>query len=219
MLFYDITDGATAFSTEIGEENSCEVLVPSRQAHGVQSAVVSSAGDLALTDGVDALVTTVPGLGIGVKTADCVPVLLFDPVARVAAAIHSGWKGTEANICAVVVGKLSDEFGSIPSDIMAVVGPCIHLEAFEVGDEVYERFRDRGLGDFCARMPKYGTTSDYKWHIDLPGICEYQLRGCGVDDVQISPICTYASYQRFYSARRLGLDLGQRRIITAICMK
>lgn len=219
MLFYDITDGVTAFSTEIGEENSCEVLVPSRQAHGVQSAVVSSARDLALTDGVDALVTTVPGLSIGVKTADCVPVLLFDPVAGVAAAIHSGWKGTEANICAVIVGKLSDEFGSAPSDIRAVVGPCIHMRAFEVGDEVYEKFRDRGLGGFCAMMPKYGTTSDYKWHVDLPGICEYQLRECGVGDLQISPICTYASYHRFYSARRLGLSLGQRRIITAIRMK
>ena len=88
----------------------------------------------------DALVTGTPGIIVGVRTADCVPVLLVDPVRRVVAAVHAGWRGTVQHIVTKTVGKMRSEHQVLPSDLLAVIGPCIGECCYEVGPEVSAQF-------------------------------------------------------------------------------
>lgn len=216
MLKYDFGYNVEAFSTNIGDCTDFDVSLPAHQAHGTRSVIVDADGPQEDTYGTDALISRTPGVRIGVKTADCVPVLLFDPASRAAAAIHSGWKGTAANIIGLTIGRMADVCDIRPNETIAVIGPCIHVEAFEVGDELYDIFSAAGYADFCHRLPAFGTNTDIKWHIDLPGICKSQLIEAGVEKVEIRPECTYTMHQEFYSARRLGKNFGKQRIISCI---
>ncbi len=218
MLIYHIDSRVEAFSTERCDSLDFPVLLPRKQTHGLQSAVINSLSDESVTDGVDALITCQPGLRIGVKTADCVPLLLYDPSSEAIAAIHSGWKGTLGNIACITVARIADELGGDPARMKAVIGPCIHIEAFEVGDELYEKFLLAGRGAWCHRMPKFGSDADEKWHIDLPGICESQLLEAGVKHIEKRPECTYSHPDRFWSARRLGPDFADQRILNCISL-
>ena len=85
-------------------------------------------------EGVDALMTGVAGVCIGVSTADCIPVLVYDKVQRVSCAIHAGWRGTVKRIVEKAVETMISVYGLRPSDLLAQIGPGIHLESFEVGD-------------------------------------------------------------------------------------
>ena len=109
-----------------------------RQTHSAHVAVVGDepAPDL---DGVDALVSARPGVALGIHTADCVPVVLCDPVAGVIGAAHSGWRGTEARIAALTVEAMAS-LGADPGRIQAALGPHICADCFEVGTEVGDRF-------------------------------------------------------------------------------
>ena len=164
-------------------------------------------------DGVDALVTNVGGVCLGVSTADCIPILLYDPTHHVTAAIHAGWRGTVARIVEKTVRHLRETMHTCPRDLYAIVGPGISLTHFEVGDEVYEQFESAGfkMADIACRQEK--------WHIDLPLCNVMQLQDCGVSTANIhdSAICTYDQVERFFSARRLGIHSG--RILTAIMMQ
>lgn len=214
MVTYDIGAGAEAFSTHRSDTLGFDVTLPLHQAHSTRVRMVpEEAGDIT---GVDALITNRRGMRIGVKTADCVPVLLHDPAVRAAGAAHSGWKGTLGNIVGRTVTRMCDKYGSRPADIIAVIGPCIHQEAFEVGDEVYDAFCAAGYGAFCRMMPAFGTDSGVKWHIDLPGICRAQLLACGVGSIELRAECTYTLHDLFYSARRLGRNLGSHRMLSCI---
>ena len=96
-------------------------------------------------EGVDALMTDLVGVCIGVSTADCIPVLLYDRAKCVSCAIHAGWRGTVRRIVETAVEAMISTYGSFPSDLLAQIGPGIHLESFEVGDEVYETFAKEGM--------------------------------------------------------------------------
>lgn len=214
MLYYDMHKEVEAFTTNKSDALDFEVVLPEYQAHSTEVAVMPREADQ--TYGRDALITDKPGLRIGIKTADCVPVLLYDPAHKAAAAIHSGWKGTLSNICAAAVAKMTAEYGTCPADLIAVIGPCIHQEAFEVGDDLYESFVNAGYEQFAARMPRFATKDTMKWHLDLPGICRTQLQQLGVAAIETREECTYTLHNRFYSARRLGSAFGTQRIITCI---
>ena len=122
LLLYDIAEGVTAFSP-LKDAALPMHVVQAHQVHGDRVAVVRSA---ALTredlDGFDALITDVPGVAVGARTADCIPVLMYDPVHRAVAAVHSGWKGTVLKIAAKTLAAMSGEFGTRPADILAVIG-------------------------------------------------------------------------------------------------
>lgn len=216
MLPYDLGPGIDAFTTHISDPRDFKVLLPAHQAH---SALVECVNDYSDTPtGVDALVTTVPGLRIGVKTADCVPVLLGCASPGIVAAVHSGWKGTVANISACAVESIRNLCPDALGSLRAVIGPCIHQEAFEVGDELYDLFAAEGYAPFCRRMPRFGFDSGVKWHIDLPGIVARQLRQAGVRQVEVRPECTFALHQNFYSARRLGGGFDRQRNLNCIML-
>ena len=84
-------------------------------------------------------------MAIGVRTADCVPILLYDPVKRVIAAVHAGWKGTVLRISQNALEVMAFKFGSSAADIKAVIGPAIGPDSFQVGIEVAEKFKQAGF--------------------------------------------------------------------------
>ena len=186
-------------------------LVLPHQTHGVATRVID-AEFCALPpqerskalEGVDAVMTAERNLCIGVSTADCIPVLLYDPAHHAVCAVHAGWRGTLARIARKAVDGMSAAFGTRPSELKAVVGPGISMEHFEVGDEVY--------GLFAAGFDLSAAISRReKWHLDLPAINRLTLVEAGLDEAAIamSGICTYAACDDFFSARRLGIESGR----------
>ena len=145
FLRYGISPDVTAFSP-LRDAVLPMPVVQAHQVHGDRVAVVRSA---ALTredlEGFDALITDVPGLAVGARTADCIPVLMYDPVHRAVAAVHSGWKGTVLKIAAKTLAAMSGEFGTRSADILAVIGPGIGHDSFQVGPEVVRAFLDAGF--------------------------------------------------------------------------
>ena len=163
-------------------------------------------------DGVDALMTNLKGVCIGVSTADCIPVLLHDPEHRAVCAIHAGWRGTVKRIVEHAIEKMTTVYGTHPRDIVVQIGPGISLDSFEVGDEVYEAFQQEGF------PMEQISRRDEKWHINLPECNRLQLLSTGIPDSQISnsTVCTVKQSDIFFSARRLGINSG--RIFTAIIL-
>ena len=173
--------------------------------------------------GVDALVTQLTNVCIGVSTADCIPILLFDTRQRIGAVVHAGWRGTQKRIVKKVIDGMAIEFGTVATDLVAQIGPGISLKNFEVGDEVYDLFANAGfdMERISRRMPPPGghDGDPLKWHIDLPLCNELQLLESGLESGHInrSDICTYDHADDYFSARRLGIDCG--RIYTGLVIR
>lgn len=170
----------------------------------------------AALENIDALITNVPSTCIGVSTADCVPLLLFDPEHRAVAAIHAGWRGTASRIAQRTVEKMKEAFHTRPADLKAVIGPSISPEAFEVGEEVATQFREAGFPEKIILRPQQPSA---KPHIDLWAANAWLLEEAGLklENIRISGICTYRHADTFFSARRLGINSG--RIFTAIMLQ
>ena len=174
---------------------------------------------------MDAIMTDVPGVCIGVSTADCIPLLLFDKRRHVVCAVHAGWRGTVQRIAEKAVTALTTCYGSQPSDIVVQIGPGISLANFEVGDEVYEAFHhaDFPMEHIARRYPTSNAnnnhTAETRWHIDLPMCNRLQLLAAGLPECNIDMlhVCTYEQHTDYFSARRLGIHSG--RIFTGIMLK
>jgi YfiH family protein len=164
-------------------------------------------------EGIDALITNIKHICIGVSTADCIPIIIYDPEHHAAGVVHSGWRGTMANITGRVVTSMQMAYQSKPELLKAVIGPGISLKNFEVGDEVYEAFADAGYP-----MEQISQKQE-KWHIDLFACCRLQLEATGIktENIVESGICTYDNVEDFFSARKLGIASG--RILTGIVLK
>lgn len=213
LLHYDLGPGVEAFSTRRDSELPYPV-VQGHQVHGVHIAVVDRP-DLTRADleGVDALVTTLPGCAIGVRTADCVPILLYDPKRRVVAAVHSGWKGTVQRISQKTLFLMNQEFGCRPEDIRAALGPAIGPASFQVGEEVVQFFKEQNfpLDDIWNFRPGFSSVPMLDGHhIDLFKANRWLLEEAGVPAacIQVAGIDTYTD-SAFYSARREGMDCGR----------
>ncbi len=187
-------------------------LVFPHQTHGtevrlIDDAFFSLSADAQATtlEGVDAVMTQLHDVCVGVSTADCIPVLLYDQEHHAVCAVHAGWRGTVARIAEKAVGAMQMTFHTDPAHLCAVIGPGISMKNFEVGEEVYQAFADAGF-DMSAIARRYA-----KWHIDLPLCNQLQLTAVGVPSSQIhqSGICTYDACDRFFSARRLGVQSGR----------
>ena len=164
-------------------------------------------------EGIDALITNIKHVCIGVSTADCIPIIIYDPEHHAAGVVHSGWRGTVANITGGVVTSMQMAYHSKPELLKAVIGPSISLKNFEVGDEVHEAFADAGYP-----MQQISQKQE-KWHIDLTRCCRLQLEATGIkpENIEESGICTYDHVEDFFSARRLGTASG--RILTGIVLR
>lgn len=219
LLEYDIEKGVVeAFTTYRDSELPYDVITP-HQVHGIAVAVVSDPNTTReQLEGYDALITNVKGCAIGVRTADCIPILLFDPICGAVAAIHSGWRGTLNRISQKTVMKMADKFGTRAANLKAVIGPGICRNCFQVGTEVVSYFKENGIDIFPIYSwggPKKDGDVKTWHHIDLIEENRILLVESGIrpENIQVSGICTYED-ERFFSARREGGECG--RITTAI---
>jgi YfiH family protein len=177
-------------------------LVRVRQVHG---AAVVAADEVDASTEADALwcgrMRADPRFVVGVLTADCVPILLCDRAASVVAAVHSGWKGTVANIAARTVETLVAA-GVAAADLLAAIGPCIEVAAFEVGEEVAQQFDARFVHRELGPKP----------HVDLVACVRAQLEQAGIPTNQIERVggCTHANPELYFSYRRDGAGIGQQ---------
>lgn len=182
-----------------------------------------------IMEGVDGLMTDVSGVCVGVSTADCIPVLLYDTEHHACCAVHAGWRGTLAKIIEKAIHTMALTYHSHPQALKAVIGPGISVDYFEVGDEVYEQFAAANfdMDAIAKRMPAMnpsqleGVTSGYvpeKWHIDLWACNRMQMESMGVPagNIRVVGKCTYSHNDDFFSARRQGVESG--RIFTGIIL-
>lgn len=161
-----------------------------------------------LLNGVDALITNQKNICIGVTTADCVPVLIYDPVGNVFATVHAGWRGTVAKIVGKTIDKMVEHFESDPENILIGIGPCISQKYFEVGEEVVEAFLQ---ADFPVDIIGYRNPDSGKMHIDLQQAnkCISIQKGVLADNIEIVDSCTYSNPDKFFSARRQTINSGR----------
>ncbi len=159
-------------------------------------------------NGVDALITNQKNVCIGVTTADCVPVLIYDPVKHILAAVHAGWKGTVAKIVEKTVAKMVDAFGCSTQDMYAGIAPCISQKHFEVGVEVVDAFKEAG---FPLEDIGYRNSDSGKMHIDLRLANRILLDEAGmpIQNIETSNLCTYSDSDLFFSARRQTIHSGR----------
>jgi YfiH family protein len=174
-------------------------LASVRQIHSNRCLYAAAPGRLGEAD---ALVTDRPGLLLGVRTADCLPLLVADPEHRAVAAIHAGWRGILGGILAEVLRQMAARFGSRPEALLVAVGPAIGPCCYEVGPEVAAQFREL----FPERKDL-----DARTRLDLAEAARRQLRKAGVPEerLAVASMCTRCGTEEFYSWRRDGPQAGR----------
>ena len=190
-----------------------EMLFVPRQTHSSNVKRIQPSIDLEETDG---LTTNIKGSCIGINTADCLPVLLYDPTHHAAAAIHAGWRGLASRIVTKGIEMMKRDFGSVASDLLCAVGPAISTEIYEVGDELKPQFAEAGfpIEDIFIDRADWA-----KSHLSLQRAVRFELLECGfkTENIEISDMCTYQNSTKFFSARRFGINSG--RIFSGIILK
>lgn len=183
-----------------------------RQVHGGTALQLS---DAASSSEGDALVSSWPEGPVAVYMADCTPVLLASATGTVVAAIHSGWRGTEANVVGSAIAAMAD-LGVGPADIVAAIGPAARKCCYEVGDEVVERLEQ--IAPSASRDDREGWLAQgpARAHVDLAVVIRRQLRAAGVlaDAIEDCGLCTICRPDLFFSYRRDGVEGG--RMVAAI---
>jgi hypothetical protein len=181
---------AAAFGADPGD------FVFARQVHGAGVSIVAGAdrgsgafrvddaiGSAGEAGGADALVTASPGVVLAILTADCVPIVLHDPVAGVLACVHAGWRGTVAGVTAAAIAAMQG-LGARPSDVIAGIGPAIGADRYQVGPDVHEAV-SRSFGPAAPGFIRADPSARGHWLLDLPSANRHALRAAGVPGPQI----------------------------------
>ncbi len=190
----------------------------------------------------DALLTDQAGILLSARTADCLPVLLVDPVRRAVAAVHAGWRGALERILEKAVGEMRRMFGSIPRNLLAAVGPCIRACCYEVGEEIVNHFCGRfpgGEGFFqkapgpktsaglaarysvlllSAKPSRHAQDASPTVHLDLVAVARDELQSAGVlaAKIQVAEFCTACRSDLFFSHRKEGRKTGRMMAVVGI---
>jgi len=197
----------------VAAQVSCPVsaLHRVRQVHGAVVAVVEGAAPEAAPLEADALITQLPGAALAVVTADCVPVLLADPVSGAVGAVHAGWRGTAADVVGAAVRALGEAFGVAPGDLVAAIGPSIGPECYDVGEELPGAFDRAGVPSalghrWFSRQPATG-----RLHLDLWRANADLLIRAGVarEHIHVAELCTRHHPEWFESYRAEGPNAGR----------
>jgi hypothetical protein len=175
-----------------------DALLTPYQIHSANVVVAETPWTPATRPRADAVVTRTPGIAIGVSTADCGPVLLADPDARVIGAAHAGWRGAVGGVTDAAVAAM-EQLGARRERIVAAIGPLIRQPSYEVGAELVENFvrADADNARFFQPSPRPGHAM-----FDLPGYIAARLARAGIGAIEDLGACTYADPQRFFSFRR-----------------
>ena len=180
-------------------------LVTVRQIHSAKVVIVERPWCRQKAPTADGLVTSVPSIALGVLAADCAPILLHDPVARVIGAAHGGWRGALGGIVDATIARMA-ELGASHSRIRAAVGPCIGRGSYEVGPEFPHPFVADDPGNICFFAP---VLRSGRLLFDLAGYIAHRLRCAGIATVEVIPHDTVEEEERFFSYRRACLR-GER---------
>ena len=199
------------FCTALGTNPAA--IVKNHQVHSTLVRAVTredlcSSPELPAPVDADGLVTDIPGLCLTIFSADCIPVLLYDPVRQVIAAAHAGWRGTAQGIAARAVERMVEDYHCRPGDILAAIGPGISPCCFETHADVPEGLR-RGLGqeaEPCIRP----LSREGKFSVDLKGANRHWLERAGLlaEHIAVSDACTACNGTDFWSHRLLGNRRG-----------
>jgi len=178
-----------------------DALVTAYQEHGAKVAVVEAPWPTRQAPVADGLVTNLPGIALGVLTADCAPVLFADPEAGVIGSAHAGWKGALIGVLEATVEAM-ERLGARPASLVAAIGPCIGRDSYEVGPEFHRNFLDDDAAnrEFFTEAP--GTE---RFLFDLPGYIHQRLSRLGLAAVSTVGEDTCADESRFFSYRRATL--------------
>lgn len=178
-----------------------ERIVEAEQVHGAKTAIVGKSDFGKAIEGVDGLLASDKGVFLLIKTADCVPILFYDPVQKVIGAAHAGWKGTLARIGSKMVKLMQTQFDCEPKDVLAGLGPSI-------GGCCYSVPRERALG-----FQRFGEGTVWekegKWHLDLRKAVYNDLIQAGLlpSNIEVSNLCTSCQSKDFFSFRKEGENL------------
>lgn len=200
------------FSNDIGIDLNRTVLAKQTHTDNIRTVTEADCGkgivrtsDIEDTDG---LITDVPGIALVVFSADCVPILFYDPKNSVVAAVHSGWRGSVKKIGGRCIDIMTERFGSNPKDICVSVGPSIGPCCFEFGNDAPNYFDD-----------EYLTAVDNgKYLVNLPQlICDTLTdKGVLIKNIDISGICTVCNCDKFYSYRKHKSNTGRQAAVIMI---
>lgn len=164
------------------------------QTHSDNVGIVGEKRILQTYENTDALITNRPDIALALNFADCVPILFYDPIKKVIAAAHAGWRGTAAKIGAKTVEKMVKNFSCESKDIIALVGPSIGKCCFEVKKDVLKQLIE-SVDDKCSNAFS-------KNHADLKLINKFQLLACGVKKIDVCEYCTSCQNELFFSYRK-----------------
>jgi len=193
---------AVALGANLGDFVFCN------QAHGREVRLVTAVdrgrGALALADAIpdtDALVTNDAGIALTVMVADCVPIVLYDPVAHVLACGHAGWRGTVARVSEAAVASMGS-LGSKPANVIAGLGPAMSPDRYQVGHDVYQA-AEAGLGEDASQVIRPDGTG--KWLFDLWAANRLVLQQAGVpeESIHVAAIATGSDHGLFFSDREV----------------
>lgn len=165
--------------------------------HQIHSALVQTVTEPGGQGRADAMVSAVPGLALGILTADCMPVLFADPDAGVVGAAHAGWRGALDGVLEATLDAI-ETLGGARANVSAVIGPCISQAAYEVGPE----FLDTFLAEDPDSHRFFANGQGDRLLFDLPGYGLYRMRDAGIGSAEWTRHCTYAQPDQFYSYRR-----------------
>lgn len=152
----------------------------------------------------DALMTNVPGIPLLICVADCVPVILYDPVRRACAVVHDGWRGTAAKLAAKTAFAMKLAYGSQPEQMLAYIGPSISAPHFEVSEDTAQKFEAIGYGDCVIRNG--GTRYVDLWQANVKQLLD---AGLTASHVSVTQSCVFEQEDKFFSYRRDGGVTGR----------
>jgi len=180
-----------------------EKVVMSKQQHGTNIQIIDEICEV--PDNTDGLMTNKSNIVLVTFYADCVPLLFCDPVKRVIANSHAGWRGCVENMAEKTVRKMIEHYGSNPKDILAGIGPCISTANYEVDEDV--------AGQFQKEFPECVFPADGKhgkFHVDLQEACKLNLLKANIpsENIEIAQWCTFSNSELFFSHRRDGALRG-----------
>ncbi len=163
----------------------------------------------------DGLTTNIPGMTLVTFGADCLTIMLYDPVKKVIANLHAGWRGTALGIVERAVEKMTTEYDSNAADIVAAIGPGISSCCFETHADVPDAMTT-ALGDEVT--PFVVSLGDGKFKVDLKGINALRLKRCGVltTKIDISPDCTMCSHEKYWSHRYTKGERGSQAALISL---
>ena len=211
-----VIENLTRFAEAIGVEPNSFISADQIHSANVRTVTEKDKGEgyyFCSAESCDGYVTDNKGITLGIKTADCVPILLYysdkNTSRSVISAVHAGWRGTHKNITSVAVLKMI-EMGSVADKIKVAIGPSIRSCCYEVAEEFYQAFCD-SLGEDNAKLfIKPTIKKDGHYLADLVGINRYLLEKCGIlpQNIDVAEVCTFCCQEEFYSHRRSGNERG-----------